>query len=149
VALVTVSLAQRYAHADVYAITLVEERGTDLGIVGGAVRPVPSKDGGEWSLSVPDKQGTTTIRIVSEDNRIYLAYDKKGKRPTVFLSKDPVDWKLTHVGGVTRYTVQAAQGKYKDWYLTVSKARNDRDRRLLLTRKPKPLPQFSIYEVSH
>jgi hypothetical protein len=149
--LITVGLVQNGAHAQ-HEIALAHGPTTLLSIVDGAVVPVTTISGGHyWSLSVPGiRGGTTTIHIVSEDkwNGMYLAYDKKGKRTTVYLSKDPAVWKLTFVGGVCQYTLQATKGKYKDWYLTVRQGGKQGGRQVVLTRKPKRLSQFAICELS-
>jgi hypothetical protein len=66
-------------------------------------------------------------------------------------------WRVTHPGGAASYTIRAAEGKFKGWYLDRgAKAEKLKDvsgkpywaYRLTLTRKPKRIPKFSIFEVA-
>jgi len=160
-ALLLVALAPGGAVGDQYGIT-----DPDLGslsvVDGKALLTGGPIYDANWNLSPTGKEGTTSIRLSSSKWRGWaLAYDPAGKdRAVTLLSPGRGDrgkqWKVTRVAP-SRYTIQAAEGKYKGWYLDVQGKgevrRNPKGERytaypLVLTEKPKRILKFEINEIS-
>jgi hypothetical protein len=116
----------------------------------------------DWDLTLLAKKRPTTIHLSGEtSSKIkYLTFNLKGKCPKVFLSAKPgpgTQWRLTHGKGAASYTIRAANGKFKGWYLNIwTKAEKLEDRsgktyhayKLTLSKQPKRTPIFSIYVIA-
>jgi hypothetical protein len=161
VALVLAALAPPAEAIDHYDIRFRDQG--PLGVLGGKVRVVfPNPEDYSWELRI-FKGETTTIRVLEPGKWTgwYLAYDMEGKDEGVSLVKKRgpgTEWLLTKVEGKSDdYTLQAAQGKLKGWYLDVEekgeKSVNQEGKtstayRVFLSEKPKRLPQAIITLVA-
>jgi hypothetical protein len=135
------------AAADRFEIRLPGGLGVMLGVVGGEVRVVRTTANMDWEL------GGTTIRVLAPEKYEgkYLAYDPLAvgkEKGAVFLAGKPGDgtkWLRTRVKDKNEsnlYTIQAASGKYKGWYLDY------KDSRVILSEKPKEIPKWIISEIA-
>jgi hypothetical protein len=115
-----------------------------------------------WELSWMGKESTTSITISSSKWPGWgLAYDPTGKDPAVTLAppgrgERGKQWRVVD-RGASGYTIQAAEGKYKGWYLDIqgkgevrrnTKGERYTAYRLVLTEKPKRPLHFKINEIS-
>jgi hypothetical protein len=147
-----------------FSIQLPGREGVMLGVVAGEVRAVRTAEDHDWSLvlatGIP-----RSMRVIAPEKYKgkYLAYDPdaKGKdQGAVFLAQkrgEGTKWLLERVKGEKEkaYTIQAASGNVKGWYLDVEdkgkeftddKGNKGTAYRVLLSEKPKKVPKwvFSI-----
>jgi hypothetical protein len=137
-----------------------------LGVIGGkawVVARVETRphDDFDWSLF---RGGKTEIRVLQPEEwqGRRLAYDPEGKDKAVFLARKPgpgQDWTITPLRGEqgAHYTIQAAEGKLKGWYLDVAErpeqvtdaqGRRYTAYRAFLSEKPKRLPKVLIEVIA-
>jgi hypothetical protein len=130
----------------------------DLGVIGGKVYVVarPHEDF-DWHL-IRGAAGDIQVFQPREWKGRRLAYDPEGKDKAVFLAEGlapGTEWKTTDVEGEQEadYTIQAAEGKVKGWYLDVAekaervtdaKGRRYTAYRAFLSEKPKRLPNVLL-----
>jgi hypothetical protein len=102
---------------------------------------------------------TSNSRLMKVASRQALCYSLDGKEPSVRLGKDTEAgprWIFTKVraeGGTAYVTVQAAEGKFKDWYLDYTEEPGKSGpgdtapvgRRLVLMERPKEIKQFKTF----
>jgi hypothetical protein len=135
------------ALADHYAIRGPNDSKTEIAGDGAKLRWVETSSSTTllWALGPLAKQTKSTIQVSGGKRDIwYLTYLGDGKEPKVYLrQKSGALWKFTHVGGVSQFTIQATRGKFKGWYL----AQGDGGK-VVLSKKPKRVPTFSVYTVS-
>jgi len=134
-----------------------------LGVIEGKVRVVcPPPEDYSWEL-LRSQGEPGTIRVLEPKKWTgrYLAYDPEGKDKAVFLAEKQslgTKWVLTRVeGGSSTYTIRAAEGELKGWYLDVEekgeklvsqKGETSTAYRAFLSEKPKRVPQVVITEVA-
>jgi hypothetical protein len=154
------------ARGDPHGIRLVG--GGLLGVVDGRVVAIdPAHEDHDWTL-LPPRSRTTTTTMQYFGNTWggrRLAYDPEARgkdQGAVFLGRGGpgpgTEWLLTQLEGEPGvYTVQAASGTVKGWYLDVeAKGKEFKDRkgkqamtyRVFLREKPKKIPKWNIVEVS-
>jgi hypothetical protein len=133
--------------------------GAFLGVIDGKVWAIRSPGGDLWELST----FKTKIEFVDPEEELkrwYLAYDPEGKDKALFLvprrKRGPGQkWEITDVREAQgpSYTIRAAEGKVKGWYLDVAeqpeqvkdaKGRRYTAYRVFLSEKPKRIPKVSI-----
>jgi hypothetical protein len=151
---------------DRFEIRLPGWEGVMLGVVGGEVRVVRrTTEDMDWTLS-PDTGIPLPIRVIAPKKYKgkYLAYDPQAKgkdKGAVFLANkwgEGTKWLLERVKGEKEkaYTIQAASGKYKGWYLDVEekgkehtddKGKKVTAYRVFLSEKPKEVPKWVFYEI--
>jgi hypothetical protein len=150
-----------FAVDDMYAIKGPNDTKRFLGAVNGKVRFVKGgQSGRHWTID-ETKKGQT-IRLLSNDkwDGWYLTCDPKGKSKAVFLSRKPTAgsyWSLGSVGERHPTPITAEAGKLKRWYLnTGAKAERLKDVNgrpyhafvVILSKEPKPIPEFHTYPVA-
>jgi hypothetical protein len=156
VALSLVALSSSTAAADWVRIEFPAKG--QVGVVGGKVGVVsPSLTPYLWSAFIGE--GETDIRVREPEKwaGLYLAYDPEGKDKAVFLTSKPgkgTKWRLARLkgpgAGLYEYSIRAAEGKVKGWYLDIDpKGEERRDAkgnsftayRVFLAETPKHLPK--------
>jgi hypothetical protein len=131
----------------------------ELGVIGGKVWVVSApEEPCTWHLIRGAQAGHIQVLDPQEWKGRRLAYDPEGKDKAVFLDKGlapGTKWKITYVEGEQEpdYTIQAAEGKLKGWYLDVAekpekitdaKGRRSTTYRVFLSQEPKRLPNVLL-----
>lgn len=118
-----------------------------------------SEESGPPGNAVDLQNGKHLIHFGSQQA---LCYDLDGTTPTVSLGKAGItsaEWEIKRgeeKGGPTAVSVQAAEGKFKGWFLDWSADEMEIEsggktyhvRHLVLTRKPKPAKVLFMYPVA-
>jgi hypothetical protein len=147
-----------------YEIQFLNRDEAWLAVVAGKVRAVyPPDEDYDWELS-PGVGGPQTIEVLEPRKwgGWHLAYDPEGKDPAVFLAEERgpgTQWKVTRLKGEKDlvFTIQAAEGKYKGWYLDVAakgekfvtpKGKTAPAYRVFLSKKPRRLPKLTITHIA-
>jgi len=163
VALALAALGLPTAVADWHTIRFPDRDRAPLGVIGGKVYVVARvearpQENYDWHLIRGAAAGHIQVLQPEAWKGRRLAYDPQGKDKAVSLARGPAPgtkWKIAYVEGEQEadYTIQAAEGKLKGWYLDVAekaervtdaKGRRYTAYRVFLSEKPKRLPNVLL-----